>query len=89
MADVQNTEGEIENVDSTELTTQTAADSRSSSTRSSWQRFVASTVTPPRLLSMLKNAANWAPETLMIFAQEVEERDPHYRSVLSTRKMAN
>ncbi len=86
MPEVQNPEGENVTISDATLTTQIAAESRSS-IRSPFQVFVAAGMTPEGLAILLRNAANWAPRRLMEFAQEVEERDGHYRSVLQTRKM--
>lgn len=88
MAETTDPQGQTESIDQATLAAHESQTSRSNSIRSPWQSFMARNMTPPRLGSMLRDAANWAPDTLMKFAQEVEERDPHYRSVLSTRKLA-
>lgn len=50
---------------------------------------IASTLTPQRLASVLRNVAEGNdPESYMILAEEMEERDLHYSSVLRTRKLA-
>ena len=49
---------------------------------------VANGLTPQRLASILKAAAEGDHEAYLILAEEMEERDPHYSSVLRTRKLA-
>lgn len=50
---------------------------------------VASGLTPAKLASVLKSVASGDnPEDYFILAEEMEERELHYRSVLSTRKLA-
>ncbi|MBV7262572.1 DUF935 domain-containing protein [Photobacterium sp. WH24] len=51
-------------------------------------KSIATGLTPSKLASTLKNAANGSAEDYFILAEEMEERDLHYRSVLSTRKLA-
>ena len=51
-------------------------------------KSIATGLTPTRLSSLLKNAAAGNAEDYFILAEEMEERDLHYRSVLSTRKLA-
>lgn len=54
-----------------------------------WGRgSVASGLTPQRLANLLKSAAEGDTEAYLTLAEEMEERDPHYSSVLRTRKMA-
>lgn len=48
---------------------------------------VASTLTPQRLAGVLRNAANGSALDYLILAEEMEERDLHYSSVLRTRKL--
>lgn len=48
---------------------------------------VASTLTPRRLAGVLRNAADGNPRDYFILAEEMEERDLHYSSVLRTRKL--
>ena len=49
---------------------------------------VANGLTPQRLASILKAAAEGDHEAYLTLAEEMEERDPHYSSVLRTRKLA-
>ena len=48
---------------------------------------VASTLSPLRLASVLRNAADGDARDYFILAEEMEERDLHYSSVLRTRKL--
>lgn len=48
---------------------------------------VASTLTPRRLAAVLRGAADGNPRDYFILAEEMEERDLHYSSVLRTRKL--
>ncbi|HEJ7192108.1 DUF935 family protein [Serratia marcescens] len=48
---------------------------------------VASTITPQRLAGVLRNAADGNALDYFILAEEMEERDLHYSSVLRTRKL--
>lgn len=43
-------------------------------------------LTPQRLASILREAEDGDPERYMELAEEMEEKDPHYLSVLGTRK---
>lgn len=43
-------------------------------------------LTPQRLASILREAEDGDPERYMQLAEEMEEKDPHYLSVLGTRK---
>ncbi|MEW5687223.1 MAG: DUF935 domain-containing protein [Pseudomonadota bacterium] len=45
-------------------------------------------LTPDRLAAMLRQADQGDLDALLRLAQEMEERDPHYASVLQTRKLA-
>lgn len=58
------------------------------SVRSPHREDVASTLTPQRLASIMRQADNGNIEAYLTLAQEIEERDLHYRSVIHTRKMA-
>lgn len=49
---------------------------------------VASGLTPARLASILQSASDGDLEAYLTLAEEMEERDPHYSSVLRTRKLA-
>ncbi|HGY4723294.1 TPA: DUF935 domain-containing protein [Citrobacter amalonaticus] len=48
---------------------------------------VASTLSPGRLAGILRNAADGNARDFFIMAEELEERDLHYASVLRTRKL--
>ena len=50
---------------------------------------VASTITPQRLGGLLRSVVDGNnPQDYMTLAEEIEERDLHYASVLRTRKLA-
>jgi len=49
---------------------------------------VASGLTPHRLANILRDAASGDATAYLTLAEEMEERDPHYASVLGTRKRA-
>ncbi len=51
-------------------------------------RSIASGLTPSVLATTLRSALQGHPEDYFLLAEEMEERDTHYRSVLSTRKLA-
>lgn len=53
-----------------------------------WRDGVARGLTPDRLARMLDAAADLDANEYLTLAEEMEERDPHYFSVLSTRKHA-
>lgn len=59
-----------------------------SGVRSVWTDTQASGLTPVKLAGMLKNASDGDPRDYLILAEEMEERDAHYASVLGTRKRA-
>lgn len=56
-------------------------------TRTPGRTSQASNLTPSRLGSLLRRADDGDTEAYFTLAEEVEERDGHYRSVLSTRKL--
>lgn len=56
--------------------------------RQAWHSSVANNLTPTRLAQILANAANGHAHSYLTLAEEMEERDLHYASVLSTRKLA-
>ncbi len=58
------------------------------SIRSAWSRSIASGLTPARLATVLSNASENDLDAYLILAEEMEERDPHYASVLGVRKRA-
>lgn len=49
---------------------------------------IASGLTPQRLTSVFRQADDGNPDEFLTLAEEMEERDPHYFSVLGTRKRA-
>ncbi|TBV12765.1 DUF935 domain-containing protein [Stutzerimonas kirkiae] len=55
--------------------------------RTIWHNSVASGLTPGRLASVLQAAVDGSAEDYLTLAEEMEERDLHYASVLSTRKL--
>ncbi|WP_339457205.1 DUF935 domain-containing protein [Pseudomonas sp. EA_65y_Pfl1_P120] len=56
--------------------------------RQVWHQSVASGLTPGRLASILQAAAEGTAHDYLTLAEEMEERDLHYASVLGTRKLA-
>lgn len=54
--------------------------------RQTWAGTVASGLTPFRLASILRACDEGNLDDFLILAEEMEERDPHYFSVLGTRK---
>ncbi|HEY8136252.1 MAG TPA: DUF935 domain-containing protein [Methylocystis sp.] len=56
--------------------------------RSFWQQSVASGLTPERLANVLETAKRGDHRLFLELAEEMEERDDHYYSVLSTRRLA-
>jgi len=52
------------------------------------EESVASGLTPYRLANILRDAASGDATAYLTLAEEMEERDPHYASVLGTRKRA-
>ncbi|WP_421780737.1 DUF935 domain-containing protein [Kiloniella litopenaei] len=59
-----------------------------SGVRSAWAQSVVSGLTPSKLASILKAAAQGDSESYLVLAEEMEEMDLHYGSVLGTRKRA-
>jgi phage gp29-like protein len=60
-----------------------------SSIRNVFTQSIARGLTPERLGSLLRQVDEGSdPRDYLALAEEMEERDPHYRSVISTRKMA-
>lgn len=57
--------------------------------RSIWTEPVASGLTPQRLARIMRETAEPGGDArdYLTLAEEIEEREPHYRTVLSTRKM--
>ena len=58
------------------------------SVRQAWSQTVASGLTPQRLASILRACDEGDIEQFMVLAEEMEEREPHYMSVLGMRKRA-
>lgn len=56
--------------------------------RQVWTDSVARGLTPARLVDLLDSAANGLSHDYLTLADDMEERDPHYYSVLGTRKLA-
>ncbi len=56
--------------------------------RQVWTHSIASGLTPARLAQIMQSAAQGSHNDYLTLAEEIEERDHHYRSVLGTRKLA-
>jgi phage gp29-like protein len=56
--------------------------------RAFWDQSIASGLTPERMGTILRNAIRGDHRYFLQLAEEMEERDGHYGSVLSTRKRA-
>ena len=56
--------------------------------RQTWAGSAASGLTPAKLASILRSCDQGELREFLILAEEMEERDPHYISVLGTRKRA-
>lgn len=56
--------------------------------RTIWQDSVASGLTPAGMTALLERSVNEDPRDYLTLAEEIEERDGHYFSVLGTRKLA-
>lgn len=59
-----------------------------SGVRHVWANIIAPGLTPHRLTTLLQSAAQGSHDHYLVLAEEMEERDPHYASVLGTRKRA-
>ncbi|MCK1791177.1 DUF935 domain-containing protein [Pseudomonas violetae] len=70
-----------------QLTEEVAAP-RLTGVRQVWHSSVASGLTPQRLANILQAAAEGNAHDYLTLAEEMEERDLHYASVLGTRKLA-
>ncbi|PHN53939.1 hypothetical protein AO268_23535 [Pseudomonas sp. ICMP 8385] len=68
--------------------TEEQAAARTTGIRQVWHQSVASGLTPGRLASILQAAAEGTAHDYLTLAEEMEERDLHYASVLGTRKLA-
>jgi phage gp29-like protein len=62
------------------------AEGRIGSVRNPFSGHPADGLTPQRLSSILRAAANGEPETYFELAEDIEERDLHYAAVMATRK---
>lgn len=56
--------------------------------RQIWHESVASGLTPAALVALLERSIHDDPRDYLTLAEEIEERDGHYFSVLGTRKLA-
>jgi phage gp29-like protein len=56
--------------------------------RRPWHDAIAVGLTPERLARLLRDADQGDDEAMLTLAEEMEEREPHYASVLGTRKSA-
>ena len=56
--------------------------------RQVWTDSVARGLTPAQMVDLLDSAANGLSHDYLTLADDMEERDPHYYSVLGTRKLA-
>jgi phage gp29-like protein len=68
--------------------TEELAAARTTGIRQIWHQSVANGLTPQRLASILRAAAEGSANDYLTLAEEMEERDLHYASVLGTRKLA-
>lgn len=66
--------------------TEPVADGRIGSVRNPFSGHPADGLTPLRLSSILRAAANGEPESYFELAEDIEERDLHYAAVMATRK---
>jgi phage gp29-like protein len=72
-----------------DLLTREIAEAQLTGTRSVWSHnSIANHLTPHRLSSVLERAAQGDIVDFLTLAEEMEEREPHYSSVLGTRKRA-
>lgn len=74
-------------IDQAVLTTEIAT-AQMTGVRQLWQGSVAAGITPHRVVSVLENSITWDPIDYLTLAEEMEEREPHYFSVLGTRKLS-
>ncbi|MDA8488558.1 DUF935 domain-containing protein [Kluyvera sp. Awk 3] len=79
--------GDVVNVKDADITEPEARGRSMSVRRPSSGVSVASTLSPARLAGILRNAADGDARDYFILAEEMEERDLHYASVLRTRKL--
>lgn len=71
-----------------EKLTEELAVARTTGVRQVWHSSVARGLTPQRLASILEAAAEGSANDYLTLAEEMEERDLHYASVIGTRKLA-
>lgn len=72
-----------------QLLSEDIALAHTTSVRNPRPNSVASTITPLRLAGLLRSVVDGNnPQDYMTLAEEIEERDPHYASVLRTRKFS-
>ncbi|MCY1390151.1 hypothetical protein D9M71_49640 [compost metagenome] len=71
-----------------DLLTQEIATAQTTGVRQVWHSSVAGGLTPERLAQLLQSAAEGDAQDYLTLAEEMEERDLHYASVLGTRKLA-
>ncbi len=68
--------------------TEELAAAQTTGIRQIWHQSVASGLTPGRLAAILQGAAEGNAHDYLTLAEEMEEKDLHYASVLGTRKLA-
>jgi len=68
--------------------TQVFAEPQGSGSRQLWYASAADNLTPARLADILHQARRGNGTAYLTLAEEMEERDPHYASVLGTRRLA-
>lgn len=73
---------------STSMLKQEIAGPTTGSVRNIWTETILSGLDPISMAEILRQAANGYPDRFFVLAEEMEERDLHYRSVLGTRKLA-
>lgn len=78
---------EVQTIQAARLTERQGA-TKVGSIRSPHRDDVASSLTPQRLARLMRDADQGNIVAYLTLAQEMEERDLHYRSVIHTRKMA-
>jgi phage gp29-like protein len=71
-----------------EILTQEIAAPGMAGIRSVWNDSIAAGMTPQQLAAVLIEAAEGNPRAYLTLAEEIEERDLHYGSVIGTRKRA-
>ncbi len=61
---------------------------QTSGVRNVSDKFAIASITPQKMGAIIKAACEGDVDDLLTIAEEIEERDAHYRSVLQTRKLA-